>query len=185
MITLVHGGQTGVDRGAHRAAIASGWNVSGYMPSDRRDERGPIPDDVAKFLQPHVRSGYGARTEANVQSVNAALLIVRDRALPRETPGTAKTIDLLAQRHLPWKIVDMSEDPAALAHWIWSDLIMPRTPNTMLLPLQGFQFQPAPMRLLVAGPRESKWGAAEAAATELLAGIARAIEKMRRPHDQR
>ena len=182
MITLVHGGQTGVDRGAHRGAIASGWSVSGYMPSDRRDERGAIPADVARFLLPHDRNGYGARTEANVQSVNAALLIVRDRALPRETPGTAKTIDLVTRRHLPCKIVDMSEDPEALAHWIWSDLLMLRT---QMLPLQGLQLQPAPMRLLVAGPRESKWGAAEAAATELLAGIARAIEKMRRPHDQR
>ena len=182
MITLVHGGQTGVDRGAHRAAIAIGWKVSGYMPSDRRDERGPIPDDVAKFLQPHNRSGYGARTEANVQSVNAALLIIRDRALPRETPGTAKTIDLVARRRLPCKVVDLSEDPAPLARWIWSDLLMLRT---QMLPLQGLQLEPAPMRLLVAGPRESKWGAAESAATELLVGIARAIEKMRRPHDQR
>ena len=182
MITIVHGGQTGIDRGAHHAAIASDWKVSGYMPSDRRDEHGPIPDDVAKFLQPCTRSGYGSRTEANVQSVQAALIIVRDLGCPRETPGTAKTIDLVNRRHLPRMIIDPSANREALALWIWSDLLMLRT---QMLPLQGLQLQPAPMRLLVAGPRESKWGAAEAAATEFLTGIARAIEKMRSPHDQR
>ena len=38
MITITHGGQTGVDRGAHEAAIDNGWRVAGYMPRDQRDE---------------------------------------------------------------------------------------------------------------------------------------------------
>ena len=182
MITIVHGGQTGVDRGAHEAALAAGWRLSGYMPSDRRDERGPIPDDVAKFLQPCTRSGYGSRTEANVQSVQSALIIVRDLGCPRETPGTAKTIDLVNRRHLPRMIVDPSGNPEALALWVWSDLLMLRTQR---LPLPGLGLEPAPMSLFVAGPRESKWPGAQEAAAKLLTGIANAIEKMRRPHDQR
>ncbi|HSX21410.1 MAG TPA: putative molybdenum carrier protein, partial [Gaiellaceae bacterium] len=68
MITIVHGGQTGVDRGAHEAAIDNGWRVAGYMPRDGRDELGPIPPDVARFLVAHEKAGYGARTEANVRA---------------------------------------------------------------------------------------------------------------------
>lgn len=39
LITIIHGGQSGADRGAHEAAISNGWNVTGYMPRDCRDER--------------------------------------------------------------------------------------------------------------------------------------------------
>ena len=181
MITIVHGGQTGVDRGGHEGAIENDWRVSGYMPIDKRDELGSIPEDVAKFLVPHDRPGYGARTEANVQSVNAVLIVVRDANNPRETPGTAKTIDLAARRHLPCKIVDPASDAAPIALWIWSDLLMLRT---LLLPLDGLRLAPAPMRLLVAGPRESKWRGARAETAAFLARIALQIAEIRTPRQE-
>lgn len=178
MITIVHGGQTGVDRGGHEGAIDNGWRVTGYMPSDARDERGPIPEDVARFLVPHDKASYAARTEANVQSVNAALIVVRDANDPRVTPGTAMTIDLAARRHLPRKIVDPTTDATQIALWIWSDLLMLRT---LMLPLDGLKLDPAPTRLLVAGPRESKWRGARAETASLLRRIAIAIAEIRTP----
>jgi hypothetical protein len=174
-ITIVHGGQTGVDRGAHEAAIANGWRVAGYMPSDRRDELGPIPQDVARFLVPHDKASYAARTEANVASVNAALIIVHDADDPRTTPGTAKTIELADQRRLPRRIIDPATDAMQIARWIWSGLLMPRP---LMLPIDGFTLDPAPARLLVAGPRESKWRGARAETGALLGRIARAIAEI-------
>lgn len=175
-ITIIHGGQSGVDRGAHEGAIANGWRVAGYMPSNARDELGPIPQDIAQFLVPHAKKSYAARTEANVGSANAALIVVRDQNAPRETPGTAMTIDLAAKRQLPRMIVDPTTDAAQIASWIWNDLLMRRT---LMLPLDGLSLAPEPTRLLVAGPRESKWRGACGETAGLLRRIALAIAEIR------
>ena len=178
MITIVHGGQTGVDRGGHEGAIANGWRVWGYMPSDARDELGPIPAAVAKLLVRHESPSYAARTEANVRVVNAALIVVAATENALSTPGTAKTIDLAKRRGMPCKIVDPSTDASALAVWIWSDLLMMRT---LMLPLDGLRLEPVPIRLLVAGPRESKWRGAQVATADLLRRVGLAIAEIRTP----
>jgi len=177
MITIVHGGQTGVDRGAHEAAIASGWLVAGYMPRDGRDELGPIPPDVARFLIPHASRDYAARTEANVQSASAVLIVVRDAREARSTPGTAKTIDLAIDRHLRRMVVDPRTNPTLIARWIWFDL---RMVGTLPLPLAEHTLDPIPTRLLVAGPRESKWPGAQAATAGLLRQVALALAEIPR-----
>lgn len=177
MITIVHGGQTGVDRGAHEAAIANNWRVTGYMPRDCRDELGQIPPDVAKFLTPHEKAHYAARTEANVRTANAALIVVQDEAAPRMTPGTIKTIDLVAAWRLRRMIVDPSHDSAQIADWIWN-LLRVDQPS---LPLGGETgAETAAARLLVAGPRESKWRGACAETTGLLRRVALALAEIPR-----
>jgi hypothetical protein len=172
-LTVVHGGQTGVDRGAHEAAIDNGWPITGFMPSNKRDELGQIPDAVARFLTPHAKTGYGARTEANVQSASAALIVVHDADDPRATPGTAKTIGLAADRRLLRMIVDPKWDPAVIARWIWRDLLM--MTKTLALPLLGTPPVPASTRLLVAGPRESLWRGAQLETAGLLRRVAQAL----------
>jgi len=178
-LTIVHGGQTGVDRGAHEAAIANGWRVTGFMPSDRRDERGPIPDDVAKFLAPHDKKGYAARTEANVRTSTAALIIVSDVNDAVATPGTAKTIELADQYRIRRRIVDPRGDAARIVRWLLDDLHKPETQLSF-----GIGERPVPeareTRLLVAGPRESKWPEARAEAKALLARVALALVEISR-----
>ncbi len=192
MITIVHGGQTGVDRGAHEAAIDNGWLVAGYMPRDGRDELGGIPPDVARFLVPHEKTSYAARTEANVRTSSAALVVVRDADDPRATPGTAKTIDLAARRNLRRMIVDPATDAAQIARWIWTDLLMVLP---LPLPLERRVFEPGreegdglqmrpldsiPTRLLVAGPRESKWQGARVETAALLRRVGLALAEIPR-----
>lgn len=159
MITVLHGGQTGVDRGAHEAAIDNGWLVAGYMPREARDERGLIPEEVARFLQRHEKAGYGPRTDANVRACDALLVIVQDERDPRSTPGTAKTIDLATSLYKRRQIVDPRHSPKKIAEWIWRDLLALRT---LPLPLEARTFDPVPTRLMVAGPRVSKWKDAQA-----------------------
>jgi hypothetical protein len=188
MITIVHGGQTGVDRGAHEAAIDNGWLVAGYMPRDGRDELGRIPPDVARFLTPHEKTNYAARTEANVRASAAALIVVRDADDPRTTPGTAKTIDLAASRQLRPMIVDPKTDAAQIARWIWNDVLVIGTPlqlempglvaGTVILP------DPVPTKLLVAGPRESKWPGARDLTAALLRRVALALGEIARSPNQ-
>ncbi len=182
MITIVHGGQTGVDRGAHEAAIDNGWLVAGYMPRDGRDELGRIPLDVARFLVPHEKTIYVARTAANVRLSEAALLVVRDADDPRATPGTATTIDLAADRHLRQLVVDPLTDGARIARWIWDNLL---TARTLQLPLiEERPLHPAPPRLLVAGPRESKWHGARAETAALLRRVALGLAEISHASDE-
>lgn len=156
MITILHGGQTGVDRGAHEGALDNGWLVAGYMTRERRDEKGAIPPDVARFLMPHDKTSYAGRTEANVRSCTAVLIVVKDANYPRASPGTAKTIDLAEKYSVRRMIVDPSFDARRVARWIWYDLMKIQLP----LNLETHAADPIPTRLLVAGPRESKWPAA-------------------------
>lgn len=178
MITLVHGGQTGVDRGAHEAAIDNGWPIAGYMPRDKRDELGRIPEDVTRFLVPHEKTNYAARTAANVRTATAVLLIVKDTTDPRATPGTSKTIELAAQRSLPCMIADPTTDVAKIARWIRTHLL---AVGTLSLPLEtSASLELVPTKLLVAGPRASKWPGARAETAALLRRVAMVLAEISR-----
>jgi len=176
MLTIVQGGQTGVDRGAHAGALASGWSLAGYMPHDRRDELGPIPDEVARYLIPSAKTGYAARTVANVFMSTAALIVVPNAEDPRVTPGTAKTLDLARDRRLPRRVADPTTSPEVLASWIWHDLVKPQP----LLLFERPKEETKSVRLLVAGPRESKWQGARVATAALLRQVAQALVALKR-----
>jgi hypothetical protein len=166
MITILHGGQTGTDRGAHEAAIDAGWLVGGYMPKEGRDERGPIPPEVARYLKPCTRPGFGARTEDNVRTAGALLVVVPDCDDPRATPGTAKTLELAADRQLRRMVVDPGANVWQLARWIRNMLYL----QTQLS--FGARIDSVPLHLMVAGPRESKWAAARVETAGLLRRVA-------------
>lgn len=174
MITIVHGGQTGVDRGAHEAALDSGWRIAGYMPRDGRDELGMIPQAVACFLVLYDKPGLAARTEANVRTATAALIVVRNAGKPRLTPGTAKTLDLAAICRLPRMVADPTTDPTKIARWVYNNLL---TRGTLLLPLEEPRGSVLP-RLLVAGPRESKWQDGRIETATLLRQVALALTEI-------
>ena len=163
-----------MDRGAHEAALDNAWRVTGYMPRDGRDELGRIPQTVSRFLMLHDKPGLAARTEANVRVAAAALIVVREVDDPRVTPGTAQTLDLITLRHLPRMVVDPTTDPTKIAHWIWSTLLAQRT---LMLPLEDLPSNPQQFnsRLLVAGPRESKWQKARVVTGTLLRQAARSL----------
>ena len=127
----------------------------------RRDERGSIPVEVARFLRPCAKPGFSARTESNAHLSDAILVLVRDATDPHATPGTSLTIDLATRLGKPLKIVDPGYSARLTAEWIWRDLLCHRT---LALPghdsfLRG---------LMIAGPRESKWSGAQTETSRLL-----------------
>lgn len=172
-VMVIQGGQTGVDRGGHDAAIDNGWRIGGFMPRDARDEQGSIPPDVARFLRTCEKPGYAARTEANVRDCDALLVIVQDAKAPHATPGTAKTISLAAERRLRRMIVDPGWSATLIARWIWHDLLAFRT---LPLPIEVRELDP--VRLMIAGPRESKWPGARTETAELLRRVGGELQRI-------
>lgn len=179
MICIIHGGQTGVDRGAHEAAIANGWSISGYMPRRRCDELGPIPADVAQRLTAYESGGYADRTKANVRISDALLVVVPSVQAPERTPGTAMTIDLARERSLSLKIVDPYTNSTEIGDWIASLLReLATTTHSQRLLFAALETYPVCLRLMIAGPRESRWNGARAATVQFLREVGLQIQDL-------
>lgn len=153
MITIVHGGQTGVDSGAHDGAVANGWAIAGFMPHDKMGEDGPIPANIRVFLQACRHKGYAARTKANLEIAHALLVIVQDTLHPHNTPGTKLTLAEARRLALPRLVVDPTSHIGTIADWL-----------TKLL----YAAARDPFKLMVAGPRLSKWPDGRVATATLL-----------------
>ncbi|MEL7058750.1 MAG: putative molybdenum carrier protein [Acidobacteriota bacterium] len=80
-LTLVSGGQTGVDRGALKAARDLGLPIRGWCPPGRVAEDGRIPDRFPLLETPRDRSPTAPhlprsqRTEWNVRDADAVLIL--------------------------------------------------------------------------------------------------------------
>lgn len=72
-LTVISGGQTGVDRAALDAAMALGLSCGGYCPKGRRALDGRIPARYPLCEIPE--SNYLARTRLNIQAAHATLVI--------------------------------------------------------------------------------------------------------------
>lgn len=91
LILVISGGQTGADRGALDAARQVGILIGGWCPYGRRAEDGTVPLHLG--LQ-EIRGGYRERTECNVVSSHATLLV----HMGKLGPGSRLTMEL-ANKH--------------------------------------------------------------------------------------
>lgn len=111
---IVSGGQTGVDRAALDAGLASGVPVGGWCPAGRCAEDGTISERYPLLeLDSPV---YAARTEQNVVDSDATLVL----NVGELTDGTALTVQLARKHRKPFLIVQLDEnaDPVAVAEWL-------------------------------------------------------------------
>ena len=158
MISIVSGGQTGVDRGALDAALQAGVPCDGWCPADGMAEDGVI---AARYgLKPLPEGGYAERTRRNVQDSDATLILYFGEL----EGGTALTAACSEALGRPLLLVD------ALA----------MNPSQAARRARDFVVRHAVQRLNVAGPRASKTPAAHDFACRT---ISRLLESLVVPGD--
>lgn len=127
--TIVSGGQTGVDRGALRAARELGLAIRGWCPPGRESEAGPVPQQIPLRETPTERSPgapevpRSLRTEWNVRDSDATLVLspaTQTRRPEALDPGTAWAVRCAGTYGRPVLVVDPWDPaaPAAVASWL-------------------------------------------------------------------
>ena len=97
MLKIISGAQTGVDRGALNAALASQTPCGGWCPADRRAEDGIIAPHYP--VTPLLGAGYRKRTRQNVIDSDATVIIYHTQI--QLSSGTALTLKTCLEKHKP------------------------------------------------------------------------------------
>ena len=149
-MTVISGGQTGVDIGALKAAQAAALKTGGWMPRGWLTEDGPHPEyaELYRMLECPI-GGYPARTEMNIGNADATLILAGDVL----SPGTRLTVQSCRKVGKPFEIFD----------------------PTFVTVQDVLQWLPAVEVLNVAGNRESKSPGIEAWTVRFLGEVFAAV----------
>lgn len=134
-LKIVSGGQTGADRAAFDAAIATGLKIGGYIPLDRWSEDGQIPARYAGLIEAD-SPDPAVRTRLNVEHSDATLIFSHGK-LRGGSELTARTARKQGKPLLHIDLDRVAEDSAVERIGLWV--------RTMQISV-----------LNVAGPRASK-----------------------------
>jgi len=125
------------------------------MPLDRRDELGPIPPDVAEHLTPCFDRGPRPAVRATTLIASGVVLVVPSAATPEKFTAMSAVMQSIRSAHVPSLICDAHTNLDDVGRWARN---LPETSGST--------------RVMVTGPRGTRWAEGEAVARRLVAAIA-------------
>ena len=135
--------------------MAAGLSVAGFMPLDRRDELGPIPLDIAACLTPAFERGPRPAVRANISLASGVLLVVPNATTPEKFTAMAAVMQGIRSARTPSLVCDASSNLDDVGRWA-----------------RGLAETSGSTRLMVTGPRGTRWGVGEGVARRLVAAVA-------------
>ena len=114
---IISGGQTGADQAALDVAIKLGIPHGGWIPKDRKEEDGIIPEKYRLYEMPF--TSHTGRTEKNVLESNATLIISYGELTGE--PALARKLAMKNGRN--WLNIDLNMTPVVQAVSIISSWI--------------------------------------------------------------
>jgi hypothetical protein len=124
------------------------------MASNRRDELGPLPSRISALLTPTVSAGPRAAIKANLGIAEAVMLVVPDANAAARFPAMDWIVRGTRSLGLPMLICDGETNVQRAVTWASSV----RAARTEL-------------RMLVTGPRATRWSDGETMARRLICGL--------------
>lgn len=143
-VGILHTGQTGVERGAYRAARSVGFEVAGFCTAHGTDEFGHLSSDIRTGLTTSERSGARAAVYATLERANAVVIAVPNRSAPSSYTGIEALRKQVRKLGTFEMIVDSSVDLFELAG-----------------KLREVELRDGRLDLLVTGPRQTRWSSGE------------------------
>jgi hypothetical protein len=141
---ILSGGQSGVDRAALDAALASGIDYGGWCPKGGWAEDFPKPPGVlAKYpkLRETPLAEPAQRTEWNVRDADACLILIETAGMDASA-GTKRASELAHHYRKPVLIVNLRDAKIAEQAKLWLRVQQARNGDNL--------------KLAIGGPRESE-----------------------------
>lgn len=126
-MTIVSGGQTGVDRAALDVAMELGLPTGGWVPKGRLAEDGRIPDAYPNLRETDTAE-YPRRTFLNVRDSDATLILSQG-PLTGGSLFTMETAVKLGRPSLHLDLIGKSDTEAAVEVRAWLKAVGARTLN--------------------------------------------------------
>jgi hypothetical protein len=108
-LTIISGGQSGVDTAAIKAAIALHMPYRGWVPRGFTNEAGMIAEEYRVNLRETPSSENAQRTEWNLRDADMILTILRG-SQDKAVGGTRSGLEVAAEALKPMCVVDLTND---------------------------------------------------------------------------
>ena len=139
-LSILHTGQTGVERGADRAARSEAINIAGYSTFEQRDEIGALPAEIAAGLNNCMQKGTRSALKATLELSSALVVAVPDAKTANEVTGIEALRRAARLSDVPQWVVDPKTD---------LDLVIAQ--------LHALHDPSRLLKVMVTGPRATRW----------------------------